>query len=225
MITHITRYSQLTLRERALDEIDALFEEILGGWDTFEAYRSRFAMLNKCFDGEPLESAQRIAIFNDLTGALFSRIYPMIARRGGHIFVYSDMSETFSFTEFALDMRSTTVKYEFEYTPNFETLISAENELIATDCDVLVVHGVLDYLPDDISFQLLQKLSLSLKKGGQLLVTGLTSTSDEILVSDFLGLVTIRRRKEDFISLCDAKVFSDISYQEKDGGVLLRLTK
>ena len=119
----------------------------------------------------------------------------------------------------------TTVKYEFEYTPNFETLISAENELIATDCDVLVVHGVLDYLPDDISFQLLQKLSLSLKKGGQLLVTGLTSTSDEILVSDFLGLVTIRRRKEDFISLCDAKIFSDISYQEEDGGVLLRLIK
>ena len=117
LITHITRYSQLTLRERALDEIDALFEEILGGWNTFEAYRSRFAMLNKCFDDEPLGSVQRIGIFNDLTGALFSRIYPMIARRGGHIYVYSDISETFSFTEFALDMRSATVKYEFEYTP------------------------------------------------------------------------------------------------------------
>ena len=127
LITHITRYSQLTLRKEALDEIDALFEEILGGWNTFEAYRSRFAMLNKCFDDEPLGSVQRIGIFNDLTGALFSRIYPMIARRGGHIYVYSDMSETFSFTEFALDMRSMTVKYDFEYIPHFETLISAEN--------------------------------------------------------------------------------------------------
>ena len=97
--------------------------------------------------------------------------------------------------------------------------------MVATDCDVLVVHGVLDYLPDDISFQLLQKLSLSVKKGGQILVTGLTSTPDEILVSDFLGLLTIRRRKEDFISLCDTEIFSDISYTERDGGVLLRLTK
>ena len=225
LITHITRYSHMTIRERAINEINALLEEVIGGWDTFEAYRSRFDMLNQCFDSEPLSLSKQVCIFNDLTGTLFSRIYPMIARRRGEIYVYSDISETFSYSEFALDMRSDTVQYKFEYIPQFESILGKEYQIKATDCDVIVVHGLLDYLPDDISYRLFQKLSGSLKKGGCILATGLASTNDEILVSDFLGVRTIRRQKSDFLSLCDNNIFSNVTYTEKSGGILLRIEK
>ena len=225
LITHIMQYRNLSLRERSLDEIEAIFEEVIGGWPTFEAYRTRYDLLNQCFDKEPYSNAKCVGIFNDLTGALFSRIYPMVARGGGHIYVYSDLRDTFSYTEFALDMRSDTVEYDCEYIPNFEVLIKSEHELITKDCDVIVVHGILDYLPDDIAYRLFSKIAQSLKDGGHLLVTGLTTTSDEILVSDFLGLTMIRRHKEDFVSLFDSNIFSVVTYQEQDNGVLLSIRK
>ena len=113
---------------------------------------------SKSLDETSTNASVLVGIFNDLTGALFSRIYPMVARKGGHIYVYSDLRETFSYTEFALDMRSQTVQYECEYTPSFDSLIKTEQELSMKECDVIIIHGVLDYLPDDVSYRLFKKL-------------------------------------------------------------------
>lgn len=77
--------------------------------------------------------------------------------------------------------------------------------------DVVVVHGLVEYLPDRLVVSLFQVLARMIAPGGVVAVTGLAHSPDDTLLDRVLAWPTIRRSLEDFRRLLDGAGFGRLA--------------
>ena len=70
--------------------------------------------------------------------------------------------------------------------------------------DLILVHGLLEYMPDRIVLSLLTVARGLLNPGGAVIATGLSASPDHHLLDRLLGWPTIRRRPESVYRMLDS---------------------
>ncbi len=86
--------------------------------------------------------------------------------------------------------------------------------------DVVVVWGLLDYLPDRLAARLLRAVGRGLAIGGHAVITGLAHSDDAPIFDHLLGWPTVRRSARNLLDLA-SRAGLDCTVAPEEGGVAL----
>jgi hypothetical protein len=198
--------------------IPKLFDRIFCEFPTSRAYRERAEMIAGILSSSLSDGPNQVTLINDITGTIFASLYPLVAVTSGKISLISDHIDTFSYTEFSLRIRSSRVKYDFQFVDRLDIFSGGAEDLSYGEQNTIVLQAILDYLPDALAFRLMQKCHKALVDEGKLIVTALQQSADESLFCDFFGWATIRRSEAELLGLLQAAGFGVEKVLHSDSG-------
>ena len=142
----------------------------------------------------PTHRHRRILVYGSGTGSLVSRIGAAVAAIPTTITVVDQSRTALSLAEGAAPLGSgVTLQFVHEH---LVSLCSRQASQDLPPQDVVVVHALLEYLPDLLAIGLLETARDALDAGGVVVATALAPTADRALVDRLLGWPTIRRTAE-----------------------------
>jgi CRP-like cAMP-binding protein len=163
----------------------------------------------------------RVLITPSHHGALVARIAYKLGYEGGEI-VYMDRDpDALRATDNGMAMRPKKVRY----TPIRGDMLTyfgeASRQGLGT-FDLIVFHGLLDYLPTRLIPDLAVSLEAMLAEGGQALIVQLSPSNDAFFFDHLVGWRTIRRSPEEVIGLIESvsSLKAEIAWEGKASSLL-----
>lgn len=167
------------------------------------------------------DRAAKVLVMNVGPGTTIARLVPILANSGGEITAVDNDSEALAFLNSA---SVAPLKVSVRVVPEDLSRIATGLSLVNLGAhDVLVVDGLLEYLPDRVVATLLRAL-LAYAAGGSLVVLNLLMPSDDSFVFDhLLQWRTVRRDPGGVVRLLEAVGYMEASvfYAEGTGAVIV----
>ncbi len=186
---------------------DGRLGEILDRWlldrPTFDAFRRvRADVPAAVVSGLPTHRNRRILVVNAGTGSLVARLGELMASIPTVLTVVDQSRDGLALLEGSL---SETRGIELQpVQENLVALATGRARHVFPPQDAVVLHGLLEYLPDRLAISLLRVARDGLAPGGRITATALAPTPDETFVDRLLGWPTLRRTTAGFQRLLAA---------------------
>ena len=210
-------------RDLILDWIDRVLWEM----PTFEAFRARHDLtadvINQHMSIE--DSALNITLVYDSIGVVLAKIINTAARSQSRVnMVYTDPKTVYQI-QFALTGRMGQVDINAHRLPSLLSTVIGEASLLPNDVplhsqNLIVISGLINYLPDRYLVQLMSRAEQFLSPTGSILLSGVLPTEDQALFNDFFQWPMIRRSDEEISRLLTSLGFVVDVHIRKNGVVV-----
>jgi CRP-like cAMP-binding protein/SAM-dependent methyltransferase len=193
---------------------DGQFGELLDRWlldrPTFQALRSvRTTLAAQAAEALPLHRNRRITVLNAGTGSLVARLLPLIADAPTVLSIVDQSRDALAVIDAGLTDVPANVQIETVQANLVDVALGRTRKQIPPQ-DVIVAHGLLEYLPDRLALGLLTQIRLRTVREGAVLVTALAPSPDRALLDRVLGWPTVRRRADRLGRLVDRAGFEPV---------------
>ena len=164
---------------------------------TFRALRSlRLPLVDAVVRTLPLHRNRRVVVVNAGTGSLVARLSDAAMAFPTIITVVDQSRDALSFLDAGMVQRRQGVALE-TVRENLASLAIGRARPELGPADAVVLHGLLEYMPERIAVSMLREARGWLAEDGQLLVASLLPSEDHHLVDRLLGWPTIRRTRQE----------------------------
>ena len=209
--------------EKSMDSCESALNQALTNFVTLKSYRVQLEWFADQIRKQRYAEISAITVINDLTGALFSLLYPLSAPYDIDIHFFVDNTHSFGCVDVNLQHYGQ-VRYCPQKIQDWAHDI-IEGKILSSDQDIFYIPSCLDYIGDNLAVRLLKNLKENLKDGGVLIMSTLSKTNDAAFVCEFLGWSTIRRNKNQIEGLLNYAGFKNINITEQTGSLLIMAYK
>ena len=192
------------------------------------ALRERQAL---CVDavvaGLPTDRRPEIVLIEPACGALLARITSRIVAGGAGIHCVDGDPQTLAFLDAGLHARPAHVDLRM-INRDVVSLVMGEDDLDIPPVDVVVLNGIVDFLPTRMISGLLTWCIARLGPGGRVVMTALQPTPDGRFMEHILGWPTMRRTGQEITRVTEAaglRVVSLESTADKRAGGLVAVAE
>jgi len=181
-----------------------LLDDVLLGLTTIHGFRERVqdavsATLKAIPEGRPAQ----VALIHPSCGAVLAQIVARCSEHGALITCIDGDRATLAFVDLGMPKRPKGVSIRF--VQEDLTLLSADRSPLHFDpLDAIVVDGLVDHLPDRLVASLAGWCRDRLAPGGSLVVTGMSTASDEAFIDHLLRWPMIRRTPSELLELVES---------------------
>ncbi len=197
---------------------DGPLGEMIDGWlldlPTAKALRERRALaaqlVTECLPGTP---PVRILCLGATSGSLLSTELEPMGRLGGEIVCVESVREALSVVDSDLQNRPRTVKLRL-IQDDLAALANGEARVRYPPQNIVVIDGLLEYLPERVLVALVQAAVNWLAPGGRVVVTAIGPAPDELVFRHLLNWPMIRRSAATLRGLLSAGGLSDLRVYE-----------
>jgi len=139
----------------------------------------------------PNDRSAEIVLLEPACGALLARLMPRVVGQGARIHCIDGDPQTLAFADAGLQARPTNISLNMIHQDVVS--LSEASAVDIPNADVIVLNGLLDYLPARVITGLLGWCRAHLATDGGVVVTGLGPTEDARFMEHVLGWPTMRR--------------------------------
>jgi len=164
---------------------------------TFRALRGlRLPMVEAITRALPLHRNRHVLVVNAGTGSLVARLSDAVMASPTIITVVDQSRDALSFLDAGMVQRRQGVALE-TVQENLASLAVGRGRHTLANADAVVLHGLLEYMPERIAVSMLREARSWLADDGQLIVGTVGPSADHHLVDRLLGWPTIRRTRQE----------------------------
>lgn len=135
---------------------------------------------------------RRVLLVNAGTGSIVAALLHLLAERPTVVTVVDQSRDALAFLDAGIAWRPRPVELR-TIQCKLARLALGEGRLEVPAQDVVVAHGLLEYLPDRLAISLLRSLGNLVKPGGSVIVAALSPAGDHALLDRLLSWPTVRR--------------------------------
>jgi CRP-like cAMP-binding protein/SAM-dependent methyltransferase len=179
---------------------DGQFGEIMDRWlldrPMLKAMRSfREPVLDVVSGNLPRHRNRRVLVVNAGTGSLVASLAHVVGQAPTVLTVMDQSKDALAYLDAGLTMRPKSVELK-TVQENLAAFAMGRQRVQLPPQDAIVLHGLLEYMPERIAISLLNVCRTFLAPGGTLAVCALGPSDDHELFDWLLGWSTIRRSTE-----------------------------
>ena len=232
MMLHIFHRGSTVEMWNAKDVVVDWIDRVLWEQPTLAAYRSRHDLTADIIiqnlspeEGVPLD----ITLVYDAVGIVLTKILNTVARLGSTLnLVYSDPKTIYQI-QYALTGRIGKVDLKSHRLSSLLSTILGDDPLLPNHVPLhsqrlIVISGLMNYLPDRYLVQLLSRAQQFVHPKGCILLSGVLPTEDQSLFNDFFRWPMIRRSEEE-LSRMMATLNLHVQIHTRNGGVVVQATQ
>ena len=187
---------------------DGQLGEILDRWllnrPTLKAIRTfQMPVVDLVRDALPTHRNRRVLLLNAGTGSLVASLFPEIATHPTVLTVVDQSREALAFLDSGVTYRPRAVDLQ-TVQENLAQFAMGRYRHDFPRQDVVILHGLLEYLPDRIAVSLFTVARKLLSREGIVVASALASSRDGVLLDRLLMWPTIRRSREGFRNIVKA---------------------
>lgn len=176
---------------------DGQLGEVLDRWlldrPTFQALRSlRELIVPLVARALPAHRNRRVALLNAGTGSLVANLNPTLADAPTVLSVVDQSRDALAFLDAGGSDRPASVILETIQANLVEVALGRTRKQIPPQ-DCIIVHGLIEYLPDRLALGLLTQCRLRMNRDASLIVSALAPSPDRALLDRLLDWPTVRR--------------------------------
>lgn len=157
--------------------------------------------------GLPSDRPLRGAMLHPTCGALLARLLPALTANGADLTVIDGEPSVLAFVDAGLQARPAEVRLSM-VRADLTGLTPLE---VGADLDVVIVDGLVDYLPSRQLGAVLGAIRDGLSPTGRLIVTAMAPSDDARLMEHLLGWPMLRRTPREWLSVLTAAGFASES--------------
>ncbi len=208
-------------------EGDGPLGEFIDSWfldlPTSRALRERRALCAQAvLEALPAHGTVRMLVVNGGTGALLGSISPYLARIRGEIVCVDSNRENLAAIDARLRRRPPDLKLRL-LQEDLAAVCLGQARVRHPPQDILVLDGLIDYLPERVCASLLRWAAGQLAVGGTLIVTAVCPAPDDAVFRYLLAWPMVRRSRPVLESLLVSAGLRDISsWEAGSAGVVVR---
>jgi CRP-like cAMP-binding protein/SAM-dependent methyltransferase len=150
----------------------------------------------------PRHRNRRVLQLNAGTGSLSARLHLDLADTPTLLTVVDPSREALAFLDAGLTVKPKKVQLQ-TLQENFVHIAMGRSRQVPGGQDVVILHGLLEYLPDRLALSLLRVTRTWLSPDGVVLASALAPSDDQVLLDRLLGWPTIRRRPDRLLRLAE----------------------
>ena len=189
---------------QGVDAMGSALDEALLGLPTAIALQERqVAMVRVAVETMPLDRPRRVLVMPTTTGVCAAALGQAMAREGGVIVCVDEDREALAFLDSGVTSRPAKVQLDC-LNVSLSSLAMGRISLETEPCDLILLDGLLDYLPARVVAVALQAIRRVLAPGGAVVLSGLLPSQDHFVFDHLLGWSTIRRDRESLVELVSA---------------------
>ena len=163
---------------------------------------------------------RRILVVNAGTGALVAGLIHALVEYPTQLIILDQSQEALAFLDSGVTYHPNTVTLQ-TVQENLARFAMGRVELEIPPVDEIVIHGLVEFLPDRIAWSLLATARDLINPGGRLVMSSLGPSADEPLVSRVLNWPTVRREPRRLIRLAEAADWTTEAIEVPDPGLLV----
>lgn len=156
--------------------------------------------------GEMRSARHRVTVLHAGSGTLIARLLTAIGQacgeRGADLTVLDGDREALAFLNSGTSTRPPTVKLRLVH-EDLSRICTGASEVFFGRQDIIVVNGLVDYLPERTLATLLRKLRDHLLPGGAVVMTLLTPSHESFVFDHLLTWRTVRRPASSVVQFCE----------------------
>jgi hypothetical protein len=211
--THVLAH--ILLQEASGDGVlGELFDRVLLRLPTCEALCHRAETVAHWARGAlPLDRGGRVVVVQVGCGSIIARLIPTLGRAGGQITCLDESREALAFLDAGLPSRPRNTRLNMLHT-DLADLASAPSLPVEADQDLVLLNGLVEYLPDALVVGVLRATAQVLGTEGRLLISTLAPSWDSPILDHLLGWPTVRRsmaQLSDLVGLAGLEVTGVVS--------------
>lgn len=208
---------------------DGQLGEIMDRWlldrPTLVALRDgRQATVSAVLRSLPTHRNRRVLLINAGTGSLVAALNAEMGAAPTVLTVVDQSRDALAFLDAGVAVRPKQVELQ-TVQQNLVQLSLARSAHRFPPHDVIVVHGMLEYMPDRIALSLLQVVRDLLVEDGRLVVSALAHSDDRHLLDRLLGWPTVRRQQDRLERLIERAGLAVVSWEETTEPLLLAIAR
>jgi CRP-like cAMP-binding protein len=150
--------------------------------------------------GLPSERPVNITLIQPSCGALLAKLVRRLSGLGGTVTVIDGDPETLAVVDLGMHQRPAGVQLRL-VSEDLSSLSQGQSTLPLPAQDVIVVHGLLEHLPDRMVSTLAAWAAENTTPGGRVVFTSMGPAADHSLVDHLLGWPMIRRTEAELIDV------------------------
>ena len=154
----------------------------------------------------PNDRRFRGALLQPNCGALLARLLPLMTANGADLAVIDGDPSVLAFVDAGLQARPTEVRLSMHHA----NLSGLQPISIGVDLDLVIVDGLVDYLPSRQLGVVLNAARESLAAHGQLVITAMAPSNDARLMEHVLRWPMLRRTCDEWVSMLKAAGFDSV---------------
>lgn len=184
-----------TNQAQGSDPLGAALDAVLQQSETAVALRDRIGPTIDALEDALPKRAARVLVLNAGAGTTVARLVPLMSGAGGEITVVDGDREALAFLNSA---SAAPIKVRLRLVPEDLARICLDrSEVHLGPHDVVLVDGLLEYMPDRALATLLPALRRQMPGRARLVLNLLTPSDDSFVFDHLLGWPTLRREPED----------------------------
>lgn len=160
-------------------------------------------MVRVATEAMSLDQPRRVLVMPTTTGVCAAALGQAMARQGGTIVCVDEDREALVFLDSGVTARPSKVQMEC-LNVSLSGLSMGKVAIETEPCDLILLDGLLDYLPGRVVAVALQAIRRVLAPGGAVVLSGLLPSQDQFVFDHLLGWSTIRRDRESMVELVSA---------------------
>ena len=185
--------------------------------ETVLSYRAQILWYQETIRSLAYEEMNSVTVINDITGVVFSMMYPLCAPYPIDIHFFVDNPYSFGCVDVNFTQYGRAKYLRGLIQDWFNDMI--DGGILLKDQDHIFLCTIIDYLSTAHASHLLRTLRTCLKPNGSLYFAVLSDTKDSAFFCDFLGWSTIRRTKEEVIELLHSAGYTNITVKPSLGSL------
>ena len=214
---------------RSRDVVIDWIDRVLWHMPTLSAYRSRHDLTSDIINQHlQVESTIPLdcTLIYDAVGMVTTKILNTIARVGAKLnLVYTDPKTIYQI-QYALTGRMGKIKLQSHRLSSVLSAVLGDESILPHDIPLhsqrlIVINGLMNYLPDRYLVQLLSRTQQFLHPEGSILLSGILPTSDQALFNDFFRWPMIRRNEQQLNRMMVSLGFK-VELHTRNGGVVVQ---
>ena len=206
-----------------IESNEMALNEAICAQETVQAYREQLKWYKKIINRHSFQEITDVTLINDITGSLFSLLYPKCSSFPINIHFYVDNPYSFGCVDVNFQQygRAKFIRRRIQ-----DWLLDIiEGSHLPEEQDIVFIPSVLDYLIAPRATRLLQSIHQKLKHEGMIFFSVLSETADTALFCDFLGWNTIRRTKDQIDLLLKSVGYTNILIEQSKGALFVSAKK
>lgn len=208
-------------------EGDGPLGEFVDGWlldlPTSRALRERRALTSQAvLEALPTNGTVRMLLVNVGTGSVLAHISPYLARMRGELVCVDSNRENLAAIDARLRKRPPDLKLRL-LQEDLAAVCLGQARVRHPPQDIVVLEGLLDYLPERVAASLLRWANGQVHTGGTVITTGVLPSPDDAVFRHLLAWPMVRRTRTELESLLRAAGLGDLtSWEAGSAGVVVR---
>ena len=229
VMLHIFHRGPNTALWRERDVVIDWIDRVIWHMPTLSAYRARHDLTSDIINQNLQIEAQiplDCTLVYDAVGMVTTKILNTIARVGAKLnLVYTDPKTIYQI-QYALTGRMGRIQLQSHRLSSVLSAVLGEESILPNDVPLhsqrlIVINGLMNYLPDRYLVQLLSRTQQFLHPEGSLLMSGVLPTGDQALFNDFFQWPMIRRNERELTQMMLSLGFT-VELHTRNGGVVVQ---